>query len=199
MDLIPFYNRRKTKHRGPCKHRFGVCFNYDQMGHLVRDCIKALMAFINQAVQTSTLDKPLIGQGVGSKQGGKGRKTMRSQVRVCALKCQEAQTLNNVVTSTLLAENLIAKVLFNPGATYSFILANLASRIRKPWKELVSKLIVSTPIGKLLHTNEELNKCKIKIGENIIESDLVILNLNDFDIILGMDWLSKHHASTDFP
>ena len=35
------------------------------------------------------------------------------------------------------------------------------------------------------------------IGEVLTENDLVILDLDDFDVILGMDWLSKYHACVD--
>ena len=113
------------------------------------------------------------------------------------LTCQEAHTLNNMVTGTLVVKNLLAKVLFNPRATHSFIFVDLASKIKKSKKELTKMLLVSTPLGKLLPTSEEINKCEIKIGENITKNDLVVLDLNEFDIILGMDWLSKGQACID--
>ena len=91
------------------------------------------------------------------------------------------------MTSTLLLENLIAKVLFDSEATYSFISIDLASRIKKPKKELTKILLVITPLERLLSINKEINRCEIKIGEDTIENDLVILNLEDFDIILGID------------
>ena len=28
-------------------------------------------------------------------------------------------------------------------------------------------------------------------------ADLVVLDIQDFDVILGMDWLSRHHATVD--
>jgi hypothetical protein len=30
-----------------------------------------------------------------------------------------------------------------------------------------------------------------------LQVDLVLLTIQDFDIILGMDWLGKHHANMD--
>ena len=122
---------------------------------------------------------------------------MGFEARVYALTCQEAQTLNNVVTGTLVVENLTARVLFNPGATHSFIPIALTSNIEKPQKELTKMLLVSSLLGKVLLTDKIIEKCDIKIGEALTEIDLMILDLDDFDVILAIDWLSKYHAHVD--
>ena len=33
-------------------------------------------------------------------------------------------------------------------------------------------------------------------GQEFLE-DLILLDIHDFDVILGMDWLSRHHATVD--
>ena len=98
---------------------------------------------------------------------------------------------------TPVIENLTTRVLFDSEATHSFISIDLASKLGKPKKELMEVLLVSTPLGKVLPADKMIEKCEIKIGEVLIENDLVILDLDDFDIILGMDWLSKYHAYVD--
>ena len=35
------------------------------------------------------------------------------------------------------------------------------------------------------------------IASHEFEADLIVLDIHDFDIILGMDWLAKHHATVD--
>ena len=35
------------------------------------------------------------------------------------------------------------------------------------------------------------------IGYREMTIDLVLLDLHDFDLILGMDWLASYHASVD--
>ena len=35
------------------------------------------------------------------------------------------------------------------------------------------------------------------MGEVVFPADLVVLEMHDFDVILGMDWLAGHHASMD--
>ena len=34
-------------------------------------------------------------------------------------------------------------------------------------------------------------------GQEFLE-DLILLDIHDFDVILGMDWLSRHHATVGF-
>lgn len=40
-------------------------------------------------------------------------------------------------------------------------------------------------------------KCNIKIGEFTMPANLIVLNIRDFYVILGMDWLAGFHASMD--
>jgi len=39
--------------------------------------------------------------------------------------------------------------------------------------------------------------CPLSIDQEVFEADLIQLDLLEFDIILGMDWLSKHGATID--
>lgn len=37
----------------------------------------------------------------------------------------------------------------------------------------------------------------ILLEEAVLPTNLVLMNMVEFDIILGMDWLAKYHASMD--
>ena len=39
--------------------------------------------------------------------------------------------------------------------------------------------------------------CEIEIKDKIFMGDLNVLDMVDFDVILGMDWLTKHKASVN--
>ncbi|RVW85078.1 Retrovirus-related Pol polyprotein from transposon 17.6 [Vitis vinifera] len=58
-------------------------------------------------------------------------------------------------------------------------------------------LIVATPVGDSVVTNRMLRNCIVMIGYREMPVDLVLLDLQDFDVILGMDWLASYHASVD--
>ena len=39
--------------------------------------------------------------------------------------------------------------------------------------------------------------CEILVKEVVLKANLISLEMFDFDVILGMDWLSNHHALMD--
>ncbi|XXG42138.1 hypothetical protein AAC387_Pa01g2477 [Persea americana] len=41
------------------------------------------------------------------------------------------------------------------------------------------------------------SSCAIKIGEVVLLANLILLEMYDFDIILGMDWFAGYHATMD--
>lgn len=46
---------------------------------------------------------------------------------------------------------------------------------------------------------ENMYNCSlIKLGTYELEVDLVPLNIQDFDVILGIDWLVCHHVIVDY-
>ena len=57
------------------------------------------------------------------------------------------------------------------------------------------ELSVSTPVGDTLMINLVIKSCIICIEGRELLADLVLLDMHDFDVILGMDWLASYHAS----
>lgn len=58
-------------------------------------------------------------------------------------------------------------------------------------------LVVSTPTGEHICTRTIFHDCLLEIGQARMPADLVLLRMDDFDVILGMDWLSKYRAILD--
>ena len=56
---------------------------------------------------------------------------------------------------------------------------------------------VSTPLGENIHINDIYIGVKLYIGGLELRVDFMPLKLYDFDLILGMDWVSKHKARVD--
>ena len=42
-----------------------------------------------------------------------------------------------------------------------------------------------------------MKPCEVSISGNTLYVDLIIIEMHDYDVILGMDWLSKHYAKID--
>ena len=58
-------------------------------------------------------------------------------------------------------------------------------------------LSVSTPLGEVSLLENVCRRCVISLDESEFIIDLIVLRMSDFDVILGMDWLSSYHVSID--
>ena len=58
--------------------------------------------------------------------------------------------------------------------------------------------MVSLPIGDSRIVESVYLDSKVIIGGKEFLADLILLDVHDFDVILGMYWLSRHHATVDY-
>ncbi|XP_070003103.1 uncharacterized protein [Nicotiana sylvestris] len=56
---------------------------------------------------------------------------------------------------------------------------------------------MSTPMGDSIDVDRVYHSCVVTIGSIETSIDLLVLDMVDFDFILGMDWLSPYHAILD--
>ncbi|XP_073037952.1 uncharacterized protein [Primulina eburnea] len=57
---------------------------------------------------------------------------------------------------------------------------------------------VSIPSGDQMFTSRIVRGLELRLQQKAVRADLIVLPLPEFDIILGMDWLSSHGAVIDF-
>ncbi|XP_073038085.1 uncharacterized protein [Primulina eburnea] len=67
----------------------------------------------------------------------------------------------------------------------------------KPTRLNVS-YIVTIPFGEKLSTSKEVRNLSLELHGHTVYADLIVLPMPEFDIILGMDWLSKNGVTIDF-
>ncbi|KAL0381937.1 UNVERIFIED_CONTAM: Retrovirus-related Pol polyprotein from transposon [Sesamum latifolium] len=58
-------------------------------------------------------------------------------------------------------------------------------------------LCVSMPAGGVILANRVVRSCPVVVEGDTLYADLVVINLREFDVILGMDWLASNHAVMD--
>ncbi|WRX23573.1 Retrotransposon gag domain - like 10 [Theobroma cacao] len=109
----------------------------------------------------------------------------------------EAQTSNVVVSGILSVCTMNARVLFDPGATHSFISPCFASRLGRDHVRREEQLMVFTPLKEIFVVEWEYESCVVRVKNKDTLVNLVVLDTLDFDVILGMDWLSPCDASVD--
>nr|KYP33954.1 hypothetical protein KK1_045139 [Cajanus cajan] len=84
-------------------------------------------------------------------------------------------------------------VLYDSGATHSFISHACVSKLKLPVSSLSFKLVVETPTSGSVSTSNVCLKCPLSIDGRNFMVDLIFLPLSQLDVILGMDWLSSNH------
>lgn len=57
-------------------------------------------------------------------------------------------------------------------------------------------LIVSTPLGESFSAELLYKSSVVKMEDKELLADLILLDMQDYDVILGMDWLSAYHGIT---
>ena len=107
----------------------------------------------------------------------------------------EAQTNPDLVTGIISIFGEPARVLFDYGASRSFISISFALYANWELTPLKSKLIVTTPLGERILKTFVFKGCEIVVEGMVLKANLIPLKMLDFDVILGKDWLSNHRAS----
>nr|GEZ51048.1 transposon Ty3-G Gag-Pol polyprotein [Tanacetum cinerariifolium] len=102
---------------------------------------------------------------------------------------------SGTVSGTLLMNDRVVFVLFDTNVTHFVISITLAKYINIPPMLLNFTLSISTPMKGLPVINHEYLNCPLPFDDKIHFANLFLLDMHDFDIIMGMDWLTKHHAT----
>ncbi|XP_072959215.1 uncharacterized protein [Typha angustifolia] len=131
--------------------------------------------------------------GVRSRTSNRGRGGRTG--RVFAMTEQDAEASNDVATGTMTLFSHTAKILFDPGATHSFISTSFLRYADMTPEPLDEPLFIATPMGDSLEIRQIYSPCNLTFGEWEFRADLLPLEMHDFDLILGIDWLAAYHAS----
>ncbi|WRX27886.1 Integrase zinc-binding domain - like 10 [Theobroma cacao] len=79
----------------------------------------------------------------------------------------------------------------------SYVSTTFASFSDRNLSPLEEEIVVHTPLGEQLIRNTCYRDCGIRVGEEEFKADLIPLEIRDFDLILGMDWLATHRVNVD--
>ena len=91
----------------------------------------------------------------------------------------------------------MASVLFDPGSTFSYVSSSFANGLNLSCELLDIPICVSTPVGESVIVKKVYRSCLVDFVGSNTYVDLVILEMGDFDVILGMTWLSLNFAILD--
>jgi hypothetical protein len=109
---------------------------------------------------------------------------------------EDAQAALDIIIGMILVNDNNAIVLFDSGASHSFVVANFVQKHNMPLSMLKNQMIVSYP-GGAMHARHVSPKVSILIRGVEFLANLIVLESNGIDVILRMDWLSRHNGLID--
>jgi hypothetical protein len=103
-----------------------------------------------------------------------------------------------IMTGTFSINHYPVTVLFDTGATHSFISMDCGTKVGMEIGYINEAYRIITPGGKIL-SNQICRMVPIQLGSHLIKTDLLVLDLKGMDVLLGMNWMTQHHVSLDIP
>ena len=132
------------------------------------------------------------GKGRGPQAGTSG-----VQGRVYAIIPPAESADQPLIHGTFLLSHLWARVLFDSGASHSFIATSIVIELGLEVKTLEEPIYVSSPLGIRARIGMICCGCELEISGILLTVDLRIMDMLEFDVILGMDWLTAYRVVID--
>lgn len=104
---------------------------------------------------------------------------------------------DQVVECKMLLLNHLVHVLIDTGSTQLFINLSIATELELDMIHNNKTLALATPLGRKTFAFRVCKNCLMVVNDQELTAYLIVLEMCGFDIILGMDWLAKYHASVD--
>ncbi|GJU81405.1 putative reverse transcriptase domain-containing protein [Tanacetum coccineum] len=127
-------------------------------------------------------------------EGNRNTRNNENQVKGRAFNINEVDALQdpNVATGTFSLNQHYATLLFDSGADFSFISTNFAHLLNVRPSFVNLGYVIEVSDGKKVEVDRIICDCKLELGTSLFTIDLIPLGHRSFDVIVGMDWLSKH-------
>ncbi|XP_050907676.1 uncharacterized protein LOC127121130, partial [Lathyrus oleraceus] len=167
-----------------CTAEVKRCFRCGKTGHAIADCKHKEVICFNCGEEGHI--------------GSQCQKPKKPQTgKVFALTGTQTSSEDRLIRGTCFINGTPLITIIDTGATHCFISANCARRLGLKLSALGGELIVETPAKGSITTSLVCLKCPLSIFDRDFYVDLVCLQLDGMDVILGMNWLEYNYVHID--
>ncbi|GJU96693.1 putative reverse transcriptase domain-containing protein [Tanacetum coccineum] len=186
---LPLCKKCTLHHTGPCTVKCQIC---NKVGHLTRNCKNKGPATRSNLQPVSVTCHACGEKGHYRSHYPKAKNNAHG--RTYLLRDKNTHQDPNIVTSMFFLKQHLVRVLFDSGANKSFVSISLTSMLNIPPITLDTTYDIEMTDGNLVGTNTVIQGCTLILLNQPFEIDLMPIKFNSFDVVIGMDWLSKYHA-----
>ena len=183
-----------TKSGNQGAEREVTCYQCGQRGHYASQCRGEITCY--QCKQTGHIAKDCKQAGAKATRNTATESRPKAQARVYALSGLEAVETEGLIQRTGEIAGNTLTVVFDSGATHSFVSQTCAERLNLSVSSLMVELVISTPSGETIVANFGSMCCTLVLEGRPFLSNLICLPLKDLDVILGMDCVGN--SSVEF-
>ena len=118
--------------------------------------------------------------------------------RAYAMKARENQDAPEVIAGIFSLYDIEMHALIDPGSTHSYVCMEHVFDKVPVMEKLAYDMYVTSPLGHSVSVNSVYRNCPTVIQAREFLADLITLQFREFDLIMGMDWLTKHRVIVDY-
>ncbi|KAI3505496.1 hypothetical protein L1887_27627 [Cichorium endivia] len=157
-----------------------TCFNCNEKGHKKPDCPR---------LKNSSGGGGMKPAGASSSKGT----TMVTRGRVHQLTAEEP-AITATVAGTYLLDSEPAVVMFDSGATHSFVSRTFINRLGRSIGKLARPMVIEVADNRMIYVTDVYRGCTLEFSGFEFPIDLIPIAMRDLCVIVGMDWLDAFDA-----
>ncbi|KAA3487969.1 DNA/RNA polymerases superfamily protein [Gossypium australe] len=177
------------QHTGECWGINQNCYKYGSPDHFIWNCIEG------EEKERKSQKNP--GGGTSSRgmpRDSAVRSEGRAPARTYASRAREEASYSDMIAGTFSLHDTSVIALIHPGSTHSYIFLKLASSMSMIVVSTKFVVKVSNPLGKHVLADKVYRNCPLTIRGHYFLANLMLFPFDEFDLILGMDWLAAHNV-----
>ncbi|VFQ89155.1 unnamed protein product [Cuscuta campestris] len=201
----PIYNLCGRRHSGECWFTHGLCLGCGQAGHYRRNCptnpgeafpTAPAAAASAPAAQPAPSQKSVAASSQ-PKRLAQSAQFGKAPARTYAMHGCTEQPAHDVIMGMFTLFDTSVSALIDPGSTLSYLCTSMPVSSNIPRENLENPVIVSNPLGHSLCLKYIYPDCPLVVQGKSFPENLIELPHQEFDVILGMDWLTANQAVVD--